>query len=141
MDLTCVQGALIEHSSFAAGKDAIGVKSGIGEAGLKYGRPTRDVLLRQLRITRVHGISIGDEVAAGVFNVTFESIQLNGTRCGPRIKSIPGAGGYIEDWSDCQILGCATSADGKSAAEVKIGFHNAVRARHSHRAAPRPRRP
>ena len=34
-----------------------------------------------------HGISIGDEVSAGIYNVTFESIFLNGTRAGPRIKS------------------------------------------------------
>ena len=36
------------------------------------------------------------------------------------------AGGYIEDWSDCQILGCATSADGSgesdTTAELQAAF-------------------
>jgi spore germination protein YaaH len=105
IDLTCVHNAVIEQSVLAAGKDAIGVKSGAGHAGRLFGRPTRNVVFRDIHVGRGHGLSIGDEIAAGVINVTFERIFLNGTRAGPRIKSKPGTGGFIDNITYRNITG------------------------------------
>ena len=110
IDLTCVQTAIVEDSTFSAYKDALGVKSGVGEAGRLYGRPTRDVLFRNLKINRGHGISIGDEISAGIQNVTFDSIWLNGTRAGPRIKSKNGIGGWIDTVTYRNITGIRMGA-------------------------------
>ena len=54
--------AVVENSMLAAGKDCIGVKSGDKAAGWQFGRPTENVLFRNLTVTYGHGISIGDEV-------------------------------------------------------------------------------
>lgn len=42
-----------------------------------------------------HGLSIGSEMSAGVRNVTFQNITMNGSGAGPRIKSQRGRGGNL----------------------------------------------
>ena len=97
IDLDCVQDVLIEHSEINAGDDALCVKSGIDWLGRQYGRPSRDIVFRDVRVGGGHGITIGSETSGGVHNVTFERISLNGTLRGPRIKSQRGRGGVVSD--------------------------------------------
>lgn len=95
IDCDCVQNAVIENSAFSVGDDALCVKSGIDWFGREFGRPSRDIVFRNLTIGSGHGISIGSEMSGSVYNVTFENIDMSGTENGPRIKSQRGRGGVI----------------------------------------------
>ena len=81
----------------SVGDDAIAVKSGLDWFGRTYGRPSRNITFRGLRVGTGHGISIGSEMLGGVSDVLFENILCNGTEAGPRIKSMRGRGGYVRN--------------------------------------------
>jgi polygalacturonase len=74
-----VQNGLVENCDFRANKNAINVGSGIGALA----RPTRNVTFSQIHVTgQDHGggtLSIGSMIGAGVYDITFEHIFLNGT--------------------------------------------------------------
>jgi polygalacturonase len=95
--LDCTQGAVIENSFFSVGDDAIAIKSGIDYFGRLYNKPSRDIIYRNNVIEAGHGISIGSETSGGIYNVTFENIQMKNTDRGPRIKSCRGRGGTVQD--------------------------------------------
>jgi polygalacturonase len=97
IDLDCTQGAVIENSFFSVGDDAIAIKSGIDYFGRLYNKPSRDIIYRNNVIEAGHGISIGSETSGGIYNVTFENIQMKNTDRGPRIKSCRGRGGTVQD--------------------------------------------
>ena len=97
IDLDCVQNAVIENSFFDVGDDALCVKSGIDYFGRKYGRPSKNIIFRNISVGNGHGISIGSESSGGVYNITFEDIRMSGTNRGPRIKSERGRGGTVSD--------------------------------------------
>lgn len=95
IDLDCVQNAMVIDSIFSVGDDALCVKSGIDYFGRVYGRPSANILFRNITIGKGHGISIGSETSGGVSNVTFDTIAMQGTNSGPRIKSERGRGGVV----------------------------------------------
>jgi polygalacturonase len=72
IDLDACQRVLVENSYFSVTDDAICVKSGLDWYGRTYGRPTRDVLVRNCEIAAGAGPTIGSEMSGGVRNVTFE---------------------------------------------------------------------
>jgi polygalacturonase len=86
---------LVENSYISVGDDAIAVKSGFNWWGRTFGRPSRNITFRQMNIGTGHGISIGSEMSAGVYDILFENIFCNGTSTGPRIKSERGRGGLV----------------------------------------------
>jgi len=95
IDLDCVRNAIVQDSIFSVGDDALCVKSGIDYFGRLYGRPSANILFRNITIGKGHGISIGSETSGGVSNVTFDTIAMQGTNSGPRIKSERGRGGVV----------------------------------------------
>jgi polygalacturonase len=109
-----VQNGLVENCDFRANKNAINVGSGIGEFARLYGRPTRNVTFRQIHVTgQDHGggtLSIGSIVGAGVHDITFEHIFLNGTSSGLRIETRPGMGGVIDGITYRNITGVGMGA-------------------------------
>ena len=98
--VTSVQNGLIENCDFRSNKNAINVGSGIGAFARRYGRPTRNVTFRQIHVTgQDHGggtLSIGSIIGAGVYDITFEHIALNGTSRGLRIETRAGMGGVVD---------------------------------------------
>lgn len=96
IDLDCVRGAVVENSRFDVGDDALCVKSGVDWFGRQYGRESANITFRNNHIGHGHGITVGSETSGGVTNVTFESMDLQGTECGPRIKSQRGRGGTVD---------------------------------------------
>ena len=50
IDPDCVQDAIIEDSYISVGDDAIAVKSGLDWLGRQYGRPSRNITFRNMRI-------------------------------------------------------------------------------------------
>ena len=95
IDPDATQDMLVEDSYISVGDDAIAIKSGLNWFGREFGRPSRNITFRNMRIGTGHGISIGSEMSANVTDVVFENFVLNGTSTGPRIKSERGRGGLV----------------------------------------------
>ncbi|KAJ0244480.1 hypothetical protein HA466_0191040 [Hirschfeldia incana] len=90
---------IIENSYISVGDDGIAIKSGWDQYGTTYGRPSKNILIRNLTIRSnvSAGISIGSEMSGGVSNITVENILIWSSRRGVRIKTAPGRGGYVRD--------------------------------------------
>jgi polygalacturonase len=102
---------LVEGCRFDVGDDCLGLKAGAGEDGLRVGRGTHDVTVRDCSMNHGHGgIVIGSETAGGISDVVAERCTFKGTDRGIRIKSRRGRGGVIAGIraSDLQMedVGC-----------------------------------
>lgn len=88
---------LIEDSYISVGDDAIAIKSGWDQFGIAYGRPSVNILIRNLVVRSMvsAGISIGSEMSGGVSNVTVENLLVWDSRRAVRIKTAAGRGGYV----------------------------------------------
>ncbi|WOL01063.1 putative polygalacturonase [Canna indica] len=99
IDPDSCQDMVIENSYISVGDDGIAIKSGWDQYGIAYGRPSTNILIRNvvLRSKISAGVSIGSEMSGGVSNITFENVLVWDSRRGVRIKTAPGRGGYIRD--------------------------------------------
>ncbi|CAN4094549.1 unnamed protein product [Withania somnifera] len=90
---------LIENCYISVGDDGIAIKSGWDQYGIAYGRPSKNILIRNLviRSNVSAGVSIGSEMSGGVSNVTVENVFIWNSRRAVRIKTAPGRGGYVRD--------------------------------------------
>ncbi|KAI3443532.1 hypothetical protein Pfo_000197 [Paulownia fortunei] len=90
---------VIEDCYISVGDDGVAIKSGWDQYGTAYGRPSMNILIRNLvvRSNVSAGISIGSEMSGGVSNVTVENIHVWNSRRAVRIKTAPGRGGYVRD--------------------------------------------
>ncbi|XP_042055459.1 probable polygalacturonase [Salvia splendens] len=88
---------VIEDCYISVGDDAIAIKSGWDQYGVRYGRPSKNILIKNLvvRSNVSAGISIGSEMSGGVSNITIENIYIWKSRRAVRIKTAPGRGGYV----------------------------------------------
>ena len=87
LDVDCSQDVLLEDSYVSVGDDFVSVKSGIDWYGRTFGRPSKNVMIRNTIVGTSHGCSIGSEMSGGVNNVTFENILMNATGTGVRMVS------------------------------------------------------
>ncbi|KAI3954125.1 hypothetical protein MKW98_017949 [Papaver atlanticum] len=83
---------VIEDCYISVGDDGIAIKSGWDQYGISYGRPSTNILIRNLvvRSTVSAGISIGSEMSGGVLNVTVENVVVWSSRRAMRIKTAAG---------------------------------------------------
>lgn len=97
IDPDSCQNMVIENSYISVGDDAIAIKSGWDQYGIAYGRPSTNILIRNMVVQSMvsAGISIGSEMSGGVSNVTVENILVWNSRRAVRIKTAPGRGGYV----------------------------------------------
>ncbi|KAF2304133.1 hypothetical protein GH714_027972 [Hevea brasiliensis] len=86
---------VIEDCYISVGDDGIAIKSGWDQYGIAYGRPSMNILIRNLVVRSCAGVSIGSEMSGGVSNVTVENVLVWSSRRAVRIKTAPGRGGYI----------------------------------------------
>ncbi|XP_038711125.1 probable polygalacturonase [Tripterygium wilfordii] len=88
---------VIEDCYISVGDDGIAIKSGWDRHGISYGRPSMNILIRNLVVRSMvsAGVSIGSEMSGGVSNVTLENVLVWGSRRAVRIKTAPGRGGYV----------------------------------------------
>lgn len=78
---------------FSVGDDCIAIKSGKIYMGKTYKRPSRDIHIRQCLMEKGHGaVTIGSEIAGGVFDVTITKCLFQDTDRGLRIKTRRGRG-------------------------------------------------
>jgi len=98
IDIDSCRDVLIENCKLDVGDDAVTLKSGSGPDGVRIGRPTENVVVRNCTIYASHGgLAIGSETAGGVKNVEIDNCQFYGTQRGVRIKTRRTRGGTIEN--------------------------------------------
>jgi polygalacturonase len=98
LDLESCKNVLIYNNSFDVGDDAICIKSGKNEDGLKRGMPTENVIIKNNTVYHGHGgFVVGSEMSGGVRNMHVSQCTFIGTDCGLRFKSTRGRGGVVED--------------------------------------------
>ncbi len=98
INLNSTRNALIEYCFINAGDDGICLKSGINEDGWRVGRPTENVVIRNITDFKSHaGVAIGSDMSGDVRNVYVHDCQYLGSVKGLRIKSNASRGGVVEN--------------------------------------------
>lgn len=97
---------LIENATLNTGDDAIVMKSGRDKEGMRIGRPTENVVIRNCTIKDAHSaIAIGSEMSGGVRNVFASNITIDRSQYGFRVKATTGRGGIVENiWAENFIM-------------------------------------
>lgn len=90
------QNVSIKDSRFATGDDAIAIKSGRDNDGMRIGRPSKNVLIRNCVVEDAHAaIAIGSEVSGGIHDIFVDTIRVKNADFGIRMKSSPGRGASV----------------------------------------------
>ncbi|CAL0318399.1 unnamed protein product [Lupinus luteus] len=89
----------IEDCYIVSGDDCVAVKSGWDEYGIKFGWPTKQLVIRRLTCISPFSatIALGSEMSGGIQDVRAEDITAIHTESGIRIKTAVGRGGYVKD--------------------------------------------
>ncbi|XP_042043613.1 probable polygalacturonase isoform X1 [Salvia splendens] len=98
IDPDSCKNVLIENSYISVGDDGIAIKSGWDQYGIAYGRPSANILIRNVVVRSMisAGVSIGSEMSGGVTNVTVENLLVWNSKRGIRIKTSAGRGGFVQ---------------------------------------------
>lgn len=98
IDPDSCQNVVIEDSYISVGDDGVAIKSGWDQYGIAYGRPSNNIVIRNLIVRSMisAGVSIGSEMSGGVSNVTVENLMVWNSKRGIRIKTSAGRGGYVQ---------------------------------------------
>lgn len=93
---SCVD-VLIEHCTFRTGDDSIAIKSGRDQDGWRVGRPTENVVIRNVTMGSRHsGLCIGSEMSGGVRNVYMEDCTAEAVSSALYFKGNVDRGGFVE---------------------------------------------
>jgi polygalacturonase len=127
---------LIEYNHFNVGDDAIPIKSGLDEDGLRIDIPSKNIVVRHISATGEHvygGITIGSEVSGGVENIYAHDLTFEGMPAGIKLKSGRGRGNvvkniYIEDVEMKDMVGnaiyiCPNEYGGRGVASLFKDIH------------------
>ncbi|KAL9296990.1 hypothetical protein ACSQ67_022886 [Phaseolus vulgaris] len=89
----------IEDCYIVSGDDCVAVKSGWDEYGIKFGWPTKQLVIRRLTCISPFSatIALGSEMSGGIQDVRAEDITAIQIESGVRIKTAAGRGGYVKD--------------------------------------------
>jgi unsaturated rhamnogalacturonyl hydrolase len=92
---------LVEYNHFETGDDAVVLKSGLNEEGLRINIPTQNIVVRNFEARNVRtgsgGIVFGSETSGGIRNVYVHDAYFEGADRGIRFKTERGRGNVIED--------------------------------------------
>lgn len=90
------QNVVIEGSKFSTGDDAIAIKSGRDNDGMRVGRPSKNILIKNCAVEEAHAaIAIGSEVSGGIQDVFVDTMHVKEADFGIRMKSSPGRGASV----------------------------------------------
>jgi unsaturated rhamnogalacturonyl hydrolase len=92
---------LIEYNHLETGDDAVVIKSGLNEDGLKIGIPSENIVIRNFTAREVRtgsgGVVFGSETSGGIRNVFVYNALFDGSDRGIRFKSTRGRGNVVEN--------------------------------------------
>lgn len=100
---------LIDHVTIDTGDDNVAIKSGQPDSP-GGDEASHDITIRDSIFLHGHGLSIGSEVAGGVYNVLAERVHFKGTGTGVRIKSNRDRGNVLKNlvYRDLTMEGVGT---------------------------------
>ncbi|KAE8077756.1 hypothetical protein FH972_016287 [Carpinus fangiana] len=89
----------IEDCFIVSGDDCIAVKSGWDQYGIKFGMPSKHLIIRRLTCISPDSatIALGSEMSGGIQDVRAEDITAIDTESGVRIKTAIGRGAFVKD--------------------------------------------
>ncbi|XP_065864514.1 probable polygalacturonase [Euphorbia lathyris] len=89
----------IQDCYIVSGDDCIAVKSGWDQYGIKFGMPTKQLVIRRITCISLDSaaIALGSEMSGGIEDVRAEDITAINTESAIRIKTSPGRGAYVRD--------------------------------------------
>ncbi|KAJ1375162.1 Pectin lyase fold/virulence factor [Sesbania bispinosa] len=89
----------IEDCYIVSGDDCIAIKSGWDEYGIKFGMPSRHIIIRRLECVSPDSamIALGSEMSGGIQDVRAEDLTAINTQSAVRIKTAVGRGAYVKD--------------------------------------------
>ena len=98
IDIDSSHDILVQNCTVDCNDDDICLKSGRDADGLRVGRPTENIIIRNC-VTRAGAgmIAIGSETSGGIRNVEVSNLQAYGTANGIRFKSARFRGGIVEN--------------------------------------------
>jgi len=100
IDIDSCTDIIISNSTVDVGDDCIAIKAGAGERGLREGKASTRITIRDCHFKQGHGgVVIGSETAGGVSEVSVSDCTFEGTDRGVRLKSRRGRGGSVENLS------------------------------------------
>lgn len=104
------ENVIIRYSKISAGDDNISIKSGWDDAGMLYGRPSKNIEIYGNTLFVGDGIAIGSEMSGGVENIHIHDNIYTATANAVRIKTGYGRGGYVRNikWENELLDGVAT---------------------------------
>jgi polygalacturonase len=92
---------LVEYNTLRTGDDAVVLKSGLNEDGLRINIPTENVVIRNFEAIDVRtgsgGVVFGSETSGGIRNVYAHDALFDGSDRGIRFKTERGRGNVIEN--------------------------------------------
>ncbi len=92
---------LIEYNHLETGDDAVVIKSGLNEDGLKIDIPSENIVVRNFTARDVRtgsgGVVFGSETSGGIRNVYVHNALFDGSDKGIRFKSTRGRGNVVEN--------------------------------------------
>jgi polygalacturonase len=77
MDIDSSQNVWVTNSTINTADDHIAIKSGYGEPGRNWGRPSRNILIEKNMLGVGAGLAIGSETAGSVKNVTIRRNEFS----------------------------------------------------------------
>ena len=110
IDIESTANALIEYCSLDCGDDCYTIKSGRGEDGVKIGKPSVNVVIRNsIALHGGGGLVLGSETAANMYNIYMHDCLFDGTQQAFRFKSRrPRGGGGHDVWVERVFAGNIT---------------------------------
>lgn len=103
---------LLHNNYISTGDDCYALKSGWDSYGIKYGRPTRNITIRDgyCRSPTSAGVCIGSEMSGGVSDVYVSNMTIENTGYAFRVKTGVGRGGYVErlNFTNSVMVNCST---------------------------------
>ena len=97
IDIDSSYDCIVENITSITNDDSICIKSGRDFDGLRVNRPCHDIVIRNCKILKGFGITLGSELSGGIYNINIENIDFINTDCAFRIKSSENRKGYIKD--------------------------------------------
>ncbi|MBN1951386.1 MAG: glycoside hydrolase family 28 protein [Bacteroidales bacterium] len=98
-DPECCTNVLIEACYFNTGDDCIAIKSGRNNDGRRFGKPSKNIVIRNCTMVEGHGgVVIGSEISGNVSHVFAENCMMDSPNLDRaiRIKSNSVRGGKVE---------------------------------------------
>lgn len=90
------QNVSIKDSRFSTGDDAVSIKSGRDNDGMRIGRPSKNIFIGNCVVEDAHAaIAIGSEVSGGIYDIFVDTIRVKNADFGIRMKSSPGRGASV----------------------------------------------